>query len=32
VAWGMDREMHEVFGWVWSKLEEIIEGEDEDAA
>jgi hypothetical protein len=31
VAWGMDREMHEVFGIIHAKLEEIAEDEDTDA-
>jgi hypothetical protein len=29
VAWGMDRELREVFGLVRTKLEEIAEAEDE---
>jgi hypothetical protein len=31
VAWGMDRELREVFELVRSKLEEIAEEQDEDA-
>jgi hypothetical protein len=31
VAWGMDRELREVFGLVRSRLEEIAEEQDEDA-
>jgi hypothetical protein len=29
-AWGMDRELHEVFGLIRSKLEEIAEEEDDE--
>jgi hypothetical protein len=31
VAWGMDRELREVFGLVRTKREEIAADEDEDA-
>jgi hypothetical protein len=31
VAWGMDRELHEVFGLVRTKLEEIAAEDDEGA-
>jgi hypothetical protein len=32
VAWGMDRELGEVFGLVRMRLEEIAEDEDDEAA